>query len=377
MLSIGVKESTRINNLFTAVNLCIVTFIIVYGGFYADLSNWHIEEKDLPNHNTSIYQNFSNVCNTTKTCGQGGFFAFGVSGMFAGAAKCFYAFVGFDCIATTGEEVKNPQRAIPLSIIISLVMCTIAYCGVSSVLSLMLPYFLIDDLAPMPEAFRYIGSDWARYLVAVGAICSLSTSLLGGMFPLPRVLYAIASDGLIYRFLARINKRLKTPFIATIISGFLAACMAALFDLNELVNMMSIGTLLAYSLVSISVLILRYKSENSSMERSLLAPVVEEDTDESVLRRMFVPAKIATYKSSNLVNITLSVCILLIIAMCLVLVVLEDHLTEFYVYLPLGLLGLVFLVCAFIIARQPQNKNSVTFKVKIFIVFLLEKKNIS
>jgi len=153
--------------------------------------------------------------------------------------------------------------------------------------------------------------------------------------------------------------------------------MAALFDLNELVNMMSIGTLLAYSLVSISVLILRYKSENSSMERSLLAPVVEEDTDESVLRRMFVPAKIATYKSSNLVNITLSVCILLIIAMCLVLVVLEDHLTEFYVYLPLGLLGLVFLVCAFIIARQPQNKNSVTFKVKIFIVFLLEKKNIS
>lgn len=175
ILSVGVKESTRFNNIFTLVNLCVVSFIIIYGSFFANFDNWEIKKSDLPVYNTSAYINHTGVCNTTKTCGEGGFFAFGLSGMFAGAAKCFYAFVGFDCIATTGEEVKNPQKAIPQSIITSLVICTLAYCGVSSVLSLMIPYFLIDDLAPMPDAFRYIGSNWARYLVAVGAISSLST----------------------------------------------------------------------------------------------------------------------------------------------------------------------------------------------------------
>ena len=117
-------------------------------------------------------------------------------------------------IAAGSIKVKNPQRAIPVSIILSLLVCTVAYCGVSAVLSLMLPYFLVDSLAPMPEAFRHIGSDWARYIVAAGAICSLSTSLLGGMFPLPRVLYAIASDGLIYRFMAIINERFVTRILA-------------------------------------------------------------------------------------------------------------------------------------------------------------------
>ena len=83
--------------------------------------------------------------------------------------------MGFDCIATTGEEVRNPQKAIPISIILALLICTIAYCGVAAVLSLIIPYFLINESASIPDAFSYVGSNWARYLVAVGAICSLST----------------------------------------------------------------------------------------------------------------------------------------------------------------------------------------------------------
>ena len=109
----------------------------------------------------------------------------------------------------------------------------------------MIPYYSIDDRAPMPEAFKAVGWEWARWVVAIGAICSLSTSLLGAMFPLPRILYAIASDGLIFRFLAKLNAKFQTPLLATILSGIFAGLMAMMFNLDELVNMMSIGTLLA------------------------------------------------------------------------------------------------------------------------------------
>ena len=103
LLSSGVKESSRMNNIFTGVNLCIVTFIIVCGAIKADFHNWSISPSELPT-NWSNHSNVTRPCNSTKTCGEGGFFPFGFSGMLAGAAKCFYAFVGFDCIATTGRN---------------------------------------------------------------------------------------------------------------------------------------------------------------------------------------------------------------------------------------------------------------------------------
>lgn len=137
--------------------------------------------------------------------------------------------------------MKRPQRSIPISIIISLLLCTVAYCGVSAVLSLMVPYYMINENSPLPEAFRAVGWSWAGYVVAIGAICSLSSryksikkntltkiyfcynfylkSIFGSFFPLPRILYAMSSDGLIFGFFSNISQKFKTPIIATVISG--------------------------------------------------------------------------------------------------------------------------------------------------------------
>ncbi|CAN7985290.1 unnamed protein product [Ixodes hexagonus] len=243
MLAIGVKESTRFNTVFTLVNLLVVVYVVIVGSFKADIANWRLKPQDIPRNDTGV----------------GGFFPYGVGGMLNGAASCFYAFVGFDCIATMGEEVRNPRRAIPIGIVVSLTIVFLAYFGVSVIETLLWPYYDQNVSAPLPYVFDRVGWPVAKWVVSIGALAGLSTSLLGGMFPLPRVLYAMGSDGLIFRFLAIVHPRLKTPLLATLLSGAFAGTMAMIFNVEELANMMSIGTLLAYSLVAVSVLMLRYE----------------------------------------------------------------------------------------------------------------------
>lgn len=185
--------------------------------------------------------------------------------MFKGAATCFYAFIGFDIIATTGEEAHNPQKSIPKAIVGSLVIVLIAYVSSSLVLTLVVPYEQIDNGSALVQMWNYVGAKKCQILVAFGATAGLSVAMFGSMFPMPRVIYAMAQDGLLFKPLAQLWDRTKVPGIATIFSGLIAAFVAMIIQLEILVEMMSIGTLLAYTLVSTCVLVLRYQPHSTSL----------------------------------------------------------------------------------------------------------------
>lgn len=388
LLAFGVSESALVNKIFTGINLVVLGFVIISGFVKGDTNNWHLTEND--------YREFINSTNGSRQLkledeyGTGGFAPFGLNGVLSGAATCFYAFVGFDCIATTSEEAKNPMRSIPIGIVASLLICFFAYFGVSAALTMMMPYYQLNTQSPLPEAFSFVGWGPARYIVAVGSLCALSTSLLGSMFPMPRVIYAMAEDGLLFRFLSKMSARTKTPVLATIVSGIIAALMAFLFDLAALVDLMSIGTLLAYSLVAICVLILRYQpgTLNSPsqleklMEESEKMPVsggesgdeYDMEMDQRPLKEtfsfklLFCPSgKIPTVLSGNIVYATTAVISVLMTVLC---VILANCLPELLagnsvVVVPCVILAVLCAVCVIIIWRQPESKEALTFKVPL------------
>ncbi|XP_074848952.1 cationic amino acid transporter 2 isoform X1 [Carettochelys insculpta] len=387
LLSFGVKESAWVNKIFTAVNILVLLFVMISGFVKGDGDNWKISEESLINL-TAQAENFSSWINVTSIFGVGGFMPYGFTGTLAGAATCFYAFVGFDCIATTGEEVRNPQKAIPIGIVTSLLVCFMAYFGVSAALTLMMPYYLLDEKSPLPLAFEYVGWGPAKYVVAVGSLCALSTSLLGSIFPMPRVIYAMAEDGLLFKCLAQINSKTKTPVIATLSSGAVAAIMAFLFDLKALVDMMSIGTLLAYSLVAACVLILRYQPNLAyeqpkySPEKEALTGSQRESTmTESQIRMLqrqcfslqtlMNPSRLPTEQSATTVSFLVGLLAFLVCGLS-VLTTYGIHFIANMEPWSIGLLAvLVVLFISILLAmwRQPQNQQKVAFMVP-FLPFL-------
>ncbi|XP_033469652.2 cationic amino acid transporter 2-like isoform X2 [Epinephelus lanceolatus] len=339
ILAYGVKESVIVNTGFTAVNVTVLAFIIISGFIKGDINNWRISEETILNA-TRDMENLTLSQNEAVDFGVGGFFPFGLESTFAGAATCFYAFVGFDSIATTGEEVQNPQKAIPLGIMASLLICFLAYFGVSAALTLMMPYYLLDTHSPLPVAFEYVGWEPAN--------------LLGMMFPMPRVLFAMARDGLFFKPLRYMSPR-QSPVFATLSSGAVAAFMVLIFDLKGLVDMSSIGTIFAYCLVAVCVLILRYKEDSGFIHG--LEPF-------SVMGLLRPPSR-PTQRTSKNVNIVTIIILFLVIVLSVLLSEALHSLRrrELWSVLLVCVLVLTLVFAVVIIWRQPQSTTKAAFMV--------------
>ena len=227
---------------------------------------------------------------------------FSFQGVVHGAATCFYAFIGFDIIATTGEETKNPRRSLPTSIISSLIIIMVAYISCSSIMTLIMPYNQLDERAGLVQIWGQIGYPVVQYLVSAGAVAALLASMFGSMFPMPRIgislkivsdfvtrvkhfftAYAMAKDGLIFRFFATMNSR-GVPACANFWLSLIAACCALYFSLEVLVEMMSIGTLLAYTLVDACVLILRYQHSREQRSQPAFIELLQAPEAEKLAR---------------------------------------------------------------------------------------------
>uniref|UniRef100_A0A8C2GP81 Solute carrier family 7 member 1a n=1 Tax=Cyprinus carpio TaxID=7962 RepID=A0A8C2GP81_CYPCA len=373
LLAFGVKESAMVTKVFTCINILVLLFMVVSGLVKGTLKNWQLDPDEILNGTNSTIK----LLNST-ILGEGGFMPFGFTGVLSGAATCFYAFVGFDCIATTGEEVKNPQRAIPIGIVSSLLICFVAYFCVSAALTLMMPYYMLDKNSPLPVAFKYVGWEGATYAVAVGSLCALSTSLLGSLFPLPRIIFAMARDGLLFSFLARVSEK-KTPVVSTLASGVIAAIMAFLFDLKDLVDLMSIGTLLAYTLVAACVLVLRYQPEQFSQTYHIANTQEEIEMSETIstpsmgilpgIEERFSFKKLIfpnITEPSNLSGFTVNVCTsllgLLIFSFSLMAV---QGGSAMWNIVALSVLFSICVIVTFIIWRQPESKTKLSFKVPL------------
>uniref|UniRef100_A0AAZ3S2H7 Cationic amino acid transporter C-terminal domain-containing protein n=1 Tax=Oncorhynchus tshawytscha TaxID=74940 RepID=A0AAZ3S2H7_ONCTS len=357
LLSFGVKESAVVNKVFTCINVLVLLFMVVSGLVKGTLKNWHLDPDVILHNNSS--QNMTEPLLSAESLGVGGFMPFGFTGVLSGAATCFYAFVGFDCIATTGEEVKNPQKAIPIGIVSSLLICFVAYFGVSAALTMMMPYYLLDNNSPLPAAFKYVGWEGATYAVAVGSLCALSTSLLGSMFPLPRIIFAMSRDGLLFSFLARISER-KTPIMSTMAAGVMSGKQRQGLGKTPLCSRYQPEhpSSLAYQMAS-TVEEMELSDGISAPSMGILPGVKEHFSLKTVL---FPDNTEPSALSGFTVNITVSLMGLLILVFSILAV------QGGFAVWNIVALTVIFMVCVlltFIIWRQPESKTKLSFKVPL------------
>lgn len=239
LLVVGIRESANFNNVIVIIKVVVILLFIIFGASYIVTDNYH----------PYIPEN------------KGAFGQFGWSGIFRAAGVIFFAYIGFDAVSTAAQEAKNPQKDMPWGILGSLVICTVIYILVGSVMTGMVKYDLLNVSAPIAVAVDAAGSglDWLRTPIKLGAIAGLSSVILVMLMGQPRIFFAMSRDGLLPPVFSKVHPKFKTPYITTIITGAVAMVVGGLFPIGLLGELVSIGTLLAFVLVSGGILMLRYK----------------------------------------------------------------------------------------------------------------------
>ncbi|MDT5009582.1 MAG: basic amino acid/polyamine antiporter, family, partial [Mycobacterium sp.] len=269
VLAFGTKLSANVSAAITAIKVAVVLLVIVVGAFYIKVENFSPFIPPAARSESQTEQSLFSLIT-----GAGGS-TYGWYGLLAGASIVFFAFIGFDVVATTAEETKNPQRDVPRGIIATLVIVTVLYVAVAAVLSGMIRYAQMKeqggDHANLATAFKVNGVTWAAEIIAIGALAGLTTVVMVLMLGQTRVLFAMARDGLLPRSLARTGSR-GTPVRLTVLVGGLVAVAAAVFPIAKLEEMVNVGTLFAFVLVSAGVIILR--RTRPDLDRSFRTPWV-------------------------------------------------------------------------------------------------------
>jgi APA family basic amino acid/polyamine antiporter len=247
ILVLGIRESAGLNAWLVGIKVTAVLFVVAVGAFYVVPANWH----PFAPYGYGGLTVLGKVLGQTDAGGR-------PLGVLAGAALAFFAYIGFDSVSTQSEEAKRPQRDVPIAIISSLVLCTVLYIATVAVVTGMVHYPDLDINAPVADAFRRVGLRWAQLLIAVAGAAGITSVLLVTMLGQARILLAIARDGLLPpRFFAAIHPRFRTPWKATLATGAFVALLAAFLPINVLLLLVNMGTLLAFVLVCLAVLVLR------------------------------------------------------------------------------------------------------------------------
>jgi basic amino acid/polyamine antiporter, APA family len=255
VLVVGIKESANLNSAIVIVKLTIVGVFLVLGGAY------------LFHHPELARVNWHPFIPPAEGAGK-----FGFGGITAGAASVFFAYIGFDAVSTAAQEARNPQRDMPIGILGSLIVCTLLYILVSTVLTGLVSYRSLDVSDPVAVGIDVTGVSWGGLLVKIGAVFGLGTVMLVMLLGQSRVFYSMSKDGLLWKWASAVHPKFRTPWISNIVVGTIVAFLPALLPIDKLAALVNMGTLLAFTIVCAGVLILRRRQPN--MERPFRTPMV-------------------------------------------------------------------------------------------------------